>query len=340
MTTLRRMMRVAAVAATSAVLLAACSGPPPEPEPEPTTSEDVPVLDEERLNDVLDDVQESIDAGDAELDAEALEQRLSGPALEMRQAEYRLAEATDGEVEPTPLTTASQVEVVAASEEWPRSVLVISEVPEGTNLPLLLELRQPDPRSQYMLAFWAPLLPGAQTPSTANPDAGSQALPPDAEGLVTTPEQTMRDYGHLLQDGEEDTSFGDDPFRTSYTESIAGLEDTVELAGDLEQDIDLDEDTTTAMATAEGGALVLGVLRNTLTLNRTVEGATLQAGGEMKELLGDDDAEITDSLDAEYLIPVAFTVPAEETGEDIQVLAADRIITDVARADDDSDEDE
>jgi len=337
-------LRLLAGAVTGALLLAGCAGEVPEPEPEPAAATPAPVLDEDRIERILQDVEETIAAGDEALDAELLADRVAGPALSMRQAEYRLVEASDGERTPTPLTTNSQVEVVAATDEWPRSLYVVSHVPDDANLPLLLVLTQEDPRSQYKLWFWTSLLPGAQTPSTAHPAAGSPQLAPDAEGLVASPMETVETYTELLADpdGEGSELIAADPFRTGYAEMIDALRSTVEVAGEVEESYRVREGTVSAMQTADGGALVVGVVDGFLKISRTVEGSSLEAGGDIGLLMGEDQ-DIEGTAQAHYLIPVAFAVPPEGSEEQIAVLGASHVLANVglhALPQDDEDDDE
>ncbi len=322
--------RLLAGAVTGALLLAGCAGEVPQPAPEPAATTPQPVLDEDRIDRILDDVEETIVAGDEALDAELLSERVTGPALSMRQAEYRLAEASDGERTPTPLTTNSQVEVVAATDEWPRSLYVVSHVPDDANLPLLLVLTQEDARSQYKLWFWTSLLPGAETPSTALPEAGSPQLAPDAEGLVATPQQTVEYYAGLLADpdGENAELFAEDPFRTGYAEMIDALRSTIEVAGEVEERYGVREGTVSAMQTAEGGAVVVGVIDGRMTIRRTVEGSTLEAGGDIGLLMGEE-PRIDGAAQAHYLIPVAFAVPPAGSEEQISVLGALHVLANV-----------
>jgi len=323
--------RLAAGVVTTALLLAGCAGEVPQPAPEPAATAPMPVLDEDRIERILADVEETIDAADATLDPEVLTDRLTGPALAMRQAEYRLSAASDGERAPTPLTTNSQVEVVAATDEWPRSLYVVSHVPDDANLPLLLVLTQETPRSQYMLWFWTSLLPGAETPSTANPQVGSPPLAPDAEGLVATPAETVERYARLLPDpdGEGSELFAEDPFRTGYAEMIDALRSTVEVAGQVDESYEVREGTASAMETADGGAVVVGVIDGRLTIRKTVEGSSLEAGGDIGLLMGEDPS-IENSAQAHYLIPVAFAVPPEGSDEPISVLGAVHVLANVA----------
>jgi len=326
-----RRVRLSAGLAGVALLLAGCGGDVPQPQPDPSSSTPLPVLDEDRIERVLDEVEATIEEGDASLDPDILAERLTGPALSMREAEYRLAEASDGQRTPTPLTTNSQVEVVAATDEWPRSLYVVSHVPDDANLPLLLVLTQEDARSQYKLWFWTSLLPGAQTPSTARPDAGSMPLAPDAGGLLATPEETVELYAGLLADpdGEGADLFAEDPFRTSYAEMIDALRSTVEVAGEVRERYGVRENTVSAIETADGGALVVGVVDSRLFLSKTVEGATLEAGGDIGLLMAQD-PRIDDAAEAHYLIPVAFSVPPEGSEELISVLGAAQILANVA----------
>lgn len=334
----RAATRLAAGAVTATLLLAGCAGEVPQPDPEPAATAPLPVLDSDRIERILDEVEETIAAADAALDPALLEGRVTGPALEMRAAEYRLVEASDGERALTPLTTASQVQAVAATDEWPRSVVVISHVPDDANLPLLLVLTQEDARSQYQLWFWTPLLPGAQTPSIANVDVGSPLLPADADGLVLTPLETVAAYAGLLDDPQSSDVFAEDPFREGYVSMIEALRETVEVAGEVDQNYVADDSTVMAMQYADGGAVVVGVIEATLTISRTVEGSSLEAGGEIALLM--EDAEIDGSAAAGYLIPVAFAVPAAGSGEQIAVLGASQVLADVAVTQPEEDEDD
>mgnify|MGYP001239093159 CR=1 FL=1 len=334
--------RLAAGLAGVALLLAGCTGEVPQPEPDPTASAPFPVLDRDRMERILAEVGETIAEADAELDPELLTGRVTGPALAMRTAEYRLAEASDGERAPTPVSTASQVEAVAATEQWPRAVFVISHVPDDANLPLLLVLKQQDARSPYQLWYWTTLLPGVQTPSTAHIDSGSPQLAPDAERLVQTPAQTVAAYAGLLADPEADSAelFTDDPFRTGYTEMIEALRSTVEVAGEVEVDYSVTEDSVVAMQTADGGAVVTGVIEAVLTITKNVDGARLEAGGDIGLLMGED-AQIEGAAEASYLIPVAFTVPPGDSADPITVLGASHVLADVTvHEPDDGEEDD
>ncbi|MFC4555954.1 hypothetical protein [Georgenia faecalis] len=325
----RRGARTAA-AAVVVLSLGACAGEVPQPDPDPVASTPAPVLDEDRIDRVLADIDETIAEADAALDPALLAERFSGPALAMREAEYRLAAASDGEYTPTPLTTDSQVEVVAATDTWPRTVLVVSHPPEGSNLPLLIALTQPDARSQYTVWLWTRLLPGVATPPTANPETGSTPLAGDAEGLRATPDETLAAYAETLNNPDSANAglFAEDAYKTAYREELTTLAATIEAAGSVARTNEVIPGSVAALSTSDGGAIVVGALRSQLTLSRTVEGATLHAGGSIGTLLGDDTI-VENAVDGVYDVTLAFHVPPADSDEPIEVLGADQILVEV-----------
>lgn len=319
--------------ALTVALLAGCSNDIPQPDPEKTAEAAPPVLDSDRLERILGEIGETVTAADSSQDAEALKPRVTGPALELRAAEYRLAQATDGEFTPEPLTTASQVNAVAATRDFPRTAVVITEVPEGGNLPLLIALQQAEARDQFKLWGWVRLFPGIQTPALTHPDTGSAPVVP--ENLVATPAEVVERYVAVLNDPEHEAAaqFSEDPYRTSSHESTAELDEAVEAAGDASFSAEAAGTDPLAVSTADGGALVLAPLRSTLTLTKTVPGSELRAGGAIGALLGDD-TEVRGSVSGVSDVLVAFYVPpagADETT--IQVLGATTVLDEVTRDD-------
>ncbi|MDD9208258.1 hypothetical protein PU560_17580 [Georgenia sp. 10Sc9-8] len=325
--------RVLAAGALSLALVGACTEPVPEPDPDPTAETAPAVLDPTRLEAVLGDVQETLDAGDDALDPEVLQERVTGPALRMRTAEYELARATDGENEPTPLTMDTQVEVVAASDTFPRSVIAVSEIPEGANLPLITGLRQEAAREQYRLWAWARAFPGVEIPATVVPEVGSPELGPDAEELAATPAEALSSYVARLDDPESEGAdrFTDDPFTQEYRSWVSDLNEEIEVAGEVEAAAQVGEGGVLALSTADGGALVLGELGFTRTLRKTVEDATLEAGGAIGDLLGEE-TEVQDEVSATYVGTVALHIPPAGEGATIEVLGAEAVLADVARS--------
>lgn len=327
--------RVAALAALAlaAGCLAACAQELPQPDPAPAAQTPSAALDADRLERILGEVQATVDEADEALDPALLEERVAGPALEKRTAEYALAKASEGEYAPTPLTMDTQVDAVAATESFPRTVVSVSQIPEGGNLPLLTVLRQEDARSQYKLWGWAELFPGVEMPPTATPDTGSPEVPADAEGLVLSPEQTVAAFAERLgnPDAENADLFTEDPFTESYRNRVAEWNTLIEAAGEASASAAPGPHGVAALATVDGGAVVVGTVAWDLTIRKTVAGSTLRMGADIGALMGDD-TEVRGTVTGRYLATVAFYVPPAGE-EQIQVLGASQALTEVSRDD-------
>jgi hypothetical protein len=329
-----RAPRAAAAAATlaAAAVLAGCAAPIPTPNPDPEPAEPLPVLGVTQTEDVLTAVDEALAAGDEARDVDALRPRVEDPALAMRAAQYTLQERSSGERNPTPLTTSDQVLVIAATDGWPRTLLAVTEPPEGTTSPLLLTLRQDDPRAQYRLWSWARLFPGVETPPFASPEIGSAELPADATGFVATPAETVSRYADVLVKGSESEyagQFASDPFVEQIRSSVDTARDNLDGIAEVSYAAGPVEGQVVALGTADEGAVVVGVLSTSLTVRKTLQGSTLRLGGELGQWLGD--GTVPSIARATYTSIVAFEVPAAAEGATITVLGAERALVDVAR---------
>lgn len=315
--------------------LAACTPDIPEVSPDPEPTQDEPVLDVPRLERVLADIGEHIDLADADSDPEILEARLDDPALQVRSAEYRLRDATadtDAETTLQPLTTASSVAIVAATEEWPRNVFVVTEIPDDANSPLLIGLRQDDPRDPYRMFSWVRLLPGVTTPQTDVAEVGSAPVDPDDEEFLVSPAQALENYAELLTEGSDsdfDDQFTEDPFRELVEQEADSLAENVEAAGEFSHNTQVREEDTVAMATADGGVVVLGAMRTRHTFTKTEADGEIEVGGQLAAL-SDSDGEVNESLRGTYHVMVALYVPADQDEAQITVLGVERVLASVS----------
>jgi hypothetical protein len=319
----------------SLALLAGCSTDVPQPQPEEVAETPPAALDEDRLARVLEEVQTTVAEADEARDPELLKPRVGGPALDMRAAEYKLAEATDGDSAPDPLTTAPQVAAVPAAEDFPRPAVVITQVPEGANLPLLLVLAQSTARDPYKMWGWVTLFPGIETPAMSHPDAGSAVVPLDADTLVVPPAEVLERYVDTLNksDSEFADQFAEDPFKESSRSTTTELDDAIKAAGEATISAAAGDDGPIALATADGGAIVVGELRSTLTLRKTVPGSELRAGGALGALLGDN-TEVLGTVSGVSDVLMAFYVPPADAEEKtIRPLGATTVLTEVSRDD-------
>lgn len=322
-------------AALAAALLAGCAVPVPEFTPPPAETQVFPVLDESRLDRVLAAVNDTLKEADADADKDELTPRVSGRAAQMRAWEYSLAKATkDAELEdpytPHPLGTDPAVYVIAATPEWPREVMVITDPPENANVPLLLALAQDSPREPYTLRGWVRLMPGVTTPQVNAPASGSPQLAADDDGLLLTPEDTVAAYADLLNEGddsEEAEKFDKDQYRTLLGEEIKALSDSLDVAGKVTQKTS-PAGPVFALQTFDGGAIVFGGLTSRQTYEKTVDRATMKVGAVVAAK-NKGEAEVESSLTAVYQHMIAFYVPPADSDEKIGVLGAERVLSKV-----------
>lgn len=327
-----RSFRALGAGMATAAALAACAVVLPQPNPDPVPGDPQPVLSVAQADEVLGAVGEVLAAADAAADVNVLATRADNPALTLRLAQYTLAERSGGARVPTPLTTDDQVLVIAASESWPRTIMAITTPPEGTNLPLLLVIRQEEPRGQYLLSSWVRLFPGIETPPVASPEVGSAELPPDATDLLVTPADALAQYSDFLVNGAASpyaANFAEDPLflqlRGGLETNVAtlqGIADVFFTAAPLEGYV-------VSLATADGGALVVGSIATVTTYTKTLEGATLTLGGEIGQWLGDGTVET--SASAGYDTPVAMYVPPAGGAGVITVLGAERVLVNATK---------
>lgn len=314
------------------VTLAGCAAVLPEPDPDPTPPAAEPVLSVSQVEDVLAAVGEVLAAADAAGDPAILVERVGDPALAMRAAQYTLAERSAGERVPTPLTTDDQVLVVAASSTWPRTVMVVTTPPENTTAPLLLVLVQENARAPYLLRSWVRLFPEAVTPELAVPETGSAEVPADAEGLVASPRDVVARYADVLAYGEASSffaTFGTDPYISQLSDELATAVTALEANGIATVTFSAVpvDGYLAALATVDGGALVVGTITSTTTYTKNVEDATVTLGGALGQWLQVD--EVTTSASAIHTSVVAFFVPVGTDGATVDVLGAERVLVDI-----------
>ncbi len=325
----------AAFALVLAGTLAACAVPVPEFTPPPEETQVYPVLDESRLDRVLAAVNDTLAEADADADKEELTPRVSGRAAQMRGWEYSLAKATKkAELEdpytPQPLATDPAVAIIAATDDWPRQVMVITDPPEDGNIPLLLALQQESPRDQYSLQGWARLLPGVTTPQTDAAASGSEQLAPDSEGLILTPEETVKAYADVLNKGKDSKhakKFAEDEYRSLLNEEKKALSESLEVAGKVTQETK-QAGPTYALSTFDGGAIVLSGMTTEQKYEKTVRQAKMKVGS-LVAAKNDGNSEVDSTLTAVYQHMVAFYVPAEDSEDKIDVLGAERVLSSV-----------
>lgn len=323
------LLRRAVPAVVVVAVLAGCGTPLPEPAPDPAPAVAPAATTVAQSTDVLGDVGEVLSTADAALDAAALAPRVTGPALATRTAEYVRSSATGGAKPPTVLPTDEQVLIVPQTTQWPRTQLVVTEQPDDLQAPRILVLQQAAPREQYKLWGWARMAPGVSMPATAEPSTGSAVLAPDAQGLVVTPTDAFVQYADVLASGAGSAyaaTFAPDPFRTAIETARAAMVAGVESAASATETYTPDPASVVALATADGGAIVVGQMTTVSTVTLTVAGGTIPIQDPFyAALTGTQSA--ASAFARTYTDVLVMYVPPADSGAPVQVLAAEHAVT-------------
>jgi len=313
-----------------ALSLGACAASLPQPEPAAPPAVALPVLSVAQSEGVLSRIGEVLATADAALDPAGLPERLTGPALAIRTAEYVRAKATAGAKPPTVLPTQAQTLVVPDTTTWPRTELVVTQQPADLQAPRLLVLTQATARDPYRLWGWARLGAGVQMPATADTTHGSAPIAADATGLLLSPGETLAQYADVLANGAASTfagAFPADFFRTYIETKRAAYSESLKAVATVTETYTPAGDGIIALATADGGAIVVGAMTTQTTI-AVAQGSVALDDPFEAALAGR--ASVTKSSVRTWTDVVAFYVPpAGSTTTQIQVLAAEHALTSV-----------
>lgn len=319
--------RTAALSATllaATTALAACADQPlPEPQPVEVDGP-VPVVLETQIESVREQVAAALEAADAAADPALLQPRLAGPALELRQARYTLRRQLPDQPEPPTLSGELLLEVTPEAGPWPRFFLVATR-PAVDAVPRLQLLTQATPRDPYQLTAWVTLLPGVTLPETSAAEP-PEVLPADqASALAASPADVVARYADVLRAGGQSPHaafFADDPFRAQVLQEQDAERQAVSAFFSYEVNHAPRADAVWALRTADGGALVVGVLDAARAFRVTAPGARIPLPPDLATLAGVP--EVTQEAVLTSVEIVAFDVPPEGSDEPVTVLGGER----------------
>lgn len=310
-------------------LLAGCGSPPPEPVAQPAPAVVAAALTVPQTEDVLAALGQTLEAADADLDSSQLPPRLEGPAMAMRRAEYVRASATDGDKPPTVLPTKVLTSVVPQTTSWARTQLAVTEQPDDLQAQRILVLRQGTPRSQYRLWGWARLMPGAQMPTTALAEDGSEVVPASSTSLLVPPGEVLTQFTDVLAKGSKSDyakTFEDSPFQQELEDLRDQADKGVGEAGSASSTYEPLGNPAAALRTIDGGAIVAGAFTAVSTISITLDGAKLPLSDPfLAALAGATSA--SKKLTRTYTGVVVLYVPPEGSDASVQVLAGELVMT-------------
>lgn len=305
-------------------LLGAC-GQESLPEPRPVDSQEpVPVVLDGQVEEIRSEVSAVLTAADEAQDAASLDARLTGPALELRQARFALRAALPTAPSPPALGGELLLDVTPAATPWPRFFLTATRPADG-GVPRLQVLTQAGPREPYKLASWVTLLPGVTLPAVSQEEPPEPLPPAETSGLVASPQEVVERYSDVLDkgaDSEYADDFAADPFREQVLAEQQAEREAVSEFFLYSLDHAPREGAVWAVRTADGGAIVLGAIDAQRRFQVTAPGARLPLPADLAALAGVAEATqlgVVDSLEM-----VAFAVPPEGSDDPITVLGGER----------------
>lgn len=316
--------RVAATGALLLVALTACSAEVPQPAPQ-DAQETVPVVADVQAERVQTALDAALAAGDAALDPAPLTPRVTGSALELRQARYTIRRQLPDQAPAEVLGDERVLDIVPTMSAWPRYYLSVTRADEAA-VPHLLVMTQAGPRDPYQLTTYATLLPGVTLPPTPPATEGVETLAPDEQGdLVAAPADAVAQYADVLATGsasEFASAFDPDAFTTQVLAEQGAERAAVSAFYTYAITQVPREDAVWAVRTEDGGAIVIGVIDSVRTFTVTAPGARLPLPTDLAVLAGRPEA--ADSAAVSSVEVVAFAVPPDDGDASVQVIGAAR----------------
>jgi hypothetical protein len=313
----------AALAGTSVAGAQAAETPSPSATVE--TKESAPVLVDAQLKRVLEQVANSVSAGDAAKDAAKLQPRVAGTELLVRTQNYKIRAKVAAHQARMPVRAAKLLgSVVSTQRSWPRTVVAVTQG-DGNVVPQVLTLSQSAPRENYKLMATAPLQPGTSFP--AIPVGGTQqSAAADKTGLLYSGTEAMAALADRLTKPES-------AFKAKLVEGTGSpyISDVLDYQADAVKDgasgtfkfthTPVPAETT-VFRTSDGGALVLGRLDFVFTTTPKAEGDTLIADKAAAVLAGGESTKV--GLSQTFAESVAVYVPPAGSTEPMKLVAAFR----------------
>lgn len=316
---------------TGCSLLGSTSGASPTATPSPSST--VPdaaglqavAVTEPQLKNIVAEVIQTVTIADAKGDATLAATRLDGPALQLREASYKIR-AADPSIPALAALPNGEVQIALPqqSDTWPRSVFaVIQNQGDAKSAPVAMMLVQASPRENYKVEYLMSL--ELDVPAVAPATLGAARLRNDNKLGIVTPSALAADYGSILIEGDASTqndvfSATGDKLRTSIgfddkQKRKAALPSTATIAFSNAQG----PGDVIAFGTNDSGQIVATNLDDTETVTPTEAGASINTSGSVKALSGK--ASSIKGITATYGVQLLFYVPpVTKTGAKIQLL--------------------
>lgn len=342
----RRRLLVLPAIGVSALMFAGCSsdswpqfaGPSPTPSPTQTVitpeNQKPPAVTEAQASRIMKDTAATLEEADTSLDIDLAGTRLDGAALAARTTDYTLrATLTDRTLPAAIPTDVIEVLLPQATDEWPRTVLVLSKSKsDDTVPPVILTMTQADPWSNYKVTNIAEMQASAEVPELAPAWLGTSLITENASAfLALAPDELATAFADVVDSGEK-SEFRSlfDPVSITLADSIVASRAAVTqslidngAAETSKTAFDIVPSTAppVALATLDSGAIVSVSMIDSETITPTSTDAVIKFGEnpDAKTLTGVEEA--AKGVVTTYGLQLFFSVPAQGSTEQIRLLA-------------------
>ncbi|MEY4639387.1 MAG: hypothetical protein RLY13_385 [Actinomycetota bacterium] len=316
-------------AITVLTLVTGCAGaaePTASPSPSASASTEIKppaALTEKQVERILADLEKVVASADEVSDKKLLVTRVTGPSLEQRDSHY-VMRTRSKKVQALPAIVAKPIELQlpAATKQWPRTLMVVTDEPGDVALPQLLVMQQATPRSQYLLWYNIRLMPGAKIPKVPTADVGAIPVENDSVFLKISPMSLATAYGDVINKGAASLSYGlfdieSDEFYKQVSQSQKSQVENLDT-GKITFGHSLGNKNVLSLATTDGGALVAVYMNDTYTIKPKKRGSAVAVSGQEKILLGADGS--TRGIKSVYGDMLLFYVPALSDSSKVRLL--------------------
>ncbi|MEJ3404245.1 hypothetical protein WDJ51_05840 [Rathayibacter sp. YIM 133350] len=274
---------------------------------------------------------------DAKLDLDTLKTRFAGPALELREANYKVRSTLAEYPAPDAIPAAPvELTVPQQTDSWPRVVMtVIQNKDDPTTKPTALVLSQAGPRENYVVRYAVALAADATVPGMAPASIGSPIVAPDSEFLLLPPNQVATAYADVMMNGDKSQYYP--LFDTEHDAFLpqVGVAYKDKRRAELPATASIEftnapgKGRTISLATNDNGALVTANINETETV-RPTDGGTVSPQNAAKAYSGVENS--TKGVTQTFGDQLLFYVPPTGSTEKITLLGFAQGLTSAAEA--------
>ncbi len=305
------------IALTLATTLLAACAPELPTVAEPADNVSIPSLTTTLGTEIAATTGTVLDAGDAKKDSKLLEERLTGPALKLRNAEYKIATAQKEDKSITELPAQMQSFFMTTTNSWPRTMFSVSQRPQNLQPERLMVYTQADARSDYKLWAYLALFPSISVPTFPVAEVGTDEITAADESLQSAPGKVLDDYVALLTDSKAENKAKFDVEKDKFFSELAERrkylrEAAKQIEGTYKETFAVGDEWH-ALRTLDGGAVVVGTIETSATL-KGEKGAVISPSAIEKAFLAKD-AKVKNQLTVNRTAVVAIYIPAKDNTE-------------------------